>query len=97
MLRKDDILFFISTIDENIPRCVGFTLYRKSAEDIVDNNQCDIHEQTYKYAVIEEIEHEGLYPDVKAEEWYRWSDNKHKYIRCVKPDQFKNYGNFAIG
>lgn len=93
-------LYFISTLNENNEygsRCVGFTVFRKSAEDIIENSINDIHEQTYKYAVIEEIEREGLYPDVRLEEWFCWSDKENKYIPIEKPEQFKHLCNFAIG
>lgn len=92
-------MFFISTLNENDEygsRCVGFTNNLKDAFVIVLRNVNDIHEQTYKYAVIEEINEPGLYPDVESEKWFEWTGDKY-YPLIDKPKQFKNYGNFAIG
>lgn len=90
-------MFFVSTLNksgEYGPRCVGFTYKFTDALKIISNNICDIHEQTYTYAVIEEME-EGLYPEVVSEEWFEWVDGG--YYPIDKPEQFKQYGNFAIG
>lgn len=76
------------------PRCVGFFQYEKTALDVIEKNMNYIHEQTYKYAVLEELE-PGLYPDAKFEHWFEWKDGRYQEIN--KPEQFRHLCNFAIG
>lgn len=90
-------MFFISTLNDNGeygPRCIGFTHRLDDAIKAILDNVCDIHEQTFTYALIEDIE-EGLYPNVVSEKWFEWTDDG--YHPIDKPEQFRQYGNFAIG
>ncbi len=66
--------------------------------ECVIGNYGDIHETTYRYAVIEEFD-EGLYNIPKLEKWFRWTGNNDsgKYVECKKPDSLKRTVCFGIG
>ncbi|MED2737382.1 hypothetical protein [Bacillus toyonensis] len=74
-LEKNDIT---KSYNFGYKRVVGAFSDIDEARKAVVNNSCDICEQTYKYALIEEVEI-GLYPDVLLQELYR-TDNMMKKI-----------------
>jgi len=87
----------ITTIDDKkFPygsRTVGFYFDLEIAIDEVENNSCDIHENSFKYCVIESIT-QGLYIyDIKGI-WFEWKEES--YIQIKKPEKFKGVG-YGIG
>jgi len=91
--------YFVTTIRKNFQcRTVGWYSELKDAEECVEKNYCDIYEDGYyPFAVIEEVK-EGIYPiPGESEQWYEWDKSKEQYIKCEKPEFFKNCVNFAIG
>lgn len=97
-------IFTVTTIDKLTPingignsRCVGWFGTESDAKYVVENNCGDIWEYSYQYAVIEKIG-SGLYQHPKKEIWYKWNDDKKRYIELSeKPDAIKNVVNFGIG
>ena len=91
-------MYFIATItdlsgiDQRVP---GYFITQQAAIDVVEKNRCDIHENCYKYAVIEELS-SGLYPDDLSEPlFYEWKDGK--YQRIDRPTEWESVCNFTIG
>lgn len=83
----------IAKIEES--RTIGYFLTLEAAKRVVKNNICDIHEDYYKYAVIEEVE-PGLYSSTESKSfWYRWTTNG--YRRIQKPSQLSQVVGFTIG
>ena len=78
-------------------RTVGFAFTLEEAKEWVETNVCDIHEDLYKYAVIEGVS-AGLYTSSATKSiWYKWSKSKKKYILIDKPVQLKQLAGFTIG
>jgi hypothetical protein len=75
-------------------RTIGWYGDLISAKATVENNFCDIHETVYEYAIIEEV-HAGLYPDIQVEVWFQWKNGK--YVEIPKPEEIKDFCNWAIG
>jgi len=75
-------------------RTFGWYPYEEWAKRAVKNNECDIHECSYLYAVIEEFEY-GVFPLRKREWWYKW--NGKKYISIDKPKKEKRIVNYGMG
>ena len=96
-------IYTITTIQERkLPkpmdtRCVGYCTTFQEAEDEVLNNSMDIHEDSYKYAVIEEVA-PGIYNFLRKEVWYEWDDSVNSYKKLEqKPEQFKHIVCWGIG
>ena len=90
--RKADT-YGIAEIEES--RTIGYFLTLEEAKRVVKNNICDIHEDYYKYAIIEEVG-PGLYASTEAKEfWYRWTKNGYRPIQ--KPSQLNQVVGFTIG
>ncbi len=83
---------------ENYPeiRCVGYLLDLNEVIKHVENNILDIHECSYKYAVIEKVS-EGFYPHSEEIQWFEWNTDKYKYVKTTKPKSLKNTSSFGIG
>ena len=76
-------------------RTIGYFLTLEDARKVVRNNLYDIHENYYKYAVIEEVE-PGLYSSTESKSfWYRWTTRG--YRRIQKPSQISQIVGFTIG
>ena len=76
--------------------CIGFYSDFNIALNIVTNNICDIHEQSYDYCVIESF-CEGIYESSTKEIWFEWVNSRKCYTECEKPKSFTSTKNFAIG
>ncbi len=90
-------LYFIATIEDlslEIDRVPGFFETQERAIDVIKNNKCDIHENCYRYAVIECLE-PGLYPDDLDPLFYEWIDGR--YQRIEKPKEWEGICGFTIG
>ena len=77
-------------------RTVGWVKTFEEAEEIVLNNQGDIFEYMYDYAIIEEVE-EGLYPFSFTRWLYKIDLKERKYYRIEEPDWIGKYINLGIG
>lgn len=93
--------YFITMVKErknnlnNMFHCIGFYSDFNVARNVVVNNICDIHEQTYEYCVIESFG-EGIYETSTNEVWFEWINSKKCYVECEKPKSFMSTKNFAI-
>ena len=76
-------------------RTIGYVLTLNEAKYIIKNNCYDIHENYYKYAIIEEVG-PGIYSSTDTKSfWYRWTRNG--YRRIQKPSQLSQVVGFTIG
>jgi len=75
-------------------RTVGYYSSREQAFNVVLNNQCDLWETIYTYAVVEYIE-PGLYP-IAVDRWFfKWNINTMQYEPIGRLAD--NFGNYAFG
>jgi hypothetical protein len=77
-------------------RCVGYFDEMDQAIYSVSNNDCDIHEFSYNWAVIEHCG-PGLYPDALCEIWYQWIPKVKGYVLSGKPKALERTVHFGIG
>ena len=83
----------IAEIEES--RTIGYFLTLEEAKRVIKNNIYDIHENYYRYAVIEEVE-PGLYSSTESQSiWYKWTTRG--YRRIQKPGQLSQIVGFTIG
>lgn len=76
-------------------RTIGYFSTLEEAKAAIETNCCDMHEDCYKYAVIEEVT-DGLYTAcISSSFWCKWKDNK--YVSINKPDELKFITGFTIG
>ena len=76
-------------------RTIGYALTLGEARRWVKQNVCDIHEDYYKYVVIEEVS-PGIYTSTDSRSfWYKWTKAGYKPI--PKPGQIKQVVSFTIG
>lgn len=91
-------IFTITTLRDLSPiasqRVVGFFYDLDQCKKVVENNDLDIHENFYKYAVVEKV-HEGLYSTDGERYFYEWIEGKYVSIDC--PEEVSNVINFGIG
>ena len=98
---ENQSIFTITTLRDDLPnraRCVGFYFKLSDAEEIVENNACDIFEEGYyPYCVIEELK-QGIYFFPRNEIWYEWSLDSDMYVKMnEKPKRFNKIACFGIG
>lgn len=72
---------------------MGFTFSLQKAKEIVINNKCDIHEQSFKYALVEQYE-QGIYHIPKKEYWFEWINCN--YVEIQKPEKLKHITAFGM-
>jgi len=82
-------------------RTFGWYPSLKKAREAVVTNDGDIHEYSFKYAVIEKVAngvHGGWLYNYK-ENWYEWegAHENGKYIPIEKPEPLKNVIAWGIG
>jgi len=82
-------------------RCFGWVSSFKQANEIVENNDCDLHEYSYKYAVIEKTAdgpHAG-FGQGRKEWWYKWegSHETGAFEPIEKPEHLKCVVGWGIG
>ena len=80
-------------------RCVGFYHDKKSAEEAVEENRCDIFECLYDYAVIEQTP-PGVYGTSSAEyeRWfYKYDHENKRYDPIEEPECVKHIYGFGVG
>ncbi|HEY4490081.1 MAG TPA: hypothetical protein VJC12_02395 [Candidatus Paceibacterota bacterium] len=101
--RKKDalILYSVTTIVPGYPneesqrkggkRTVAICTTLKRAREIIESNEGDIFETSYRYVVIEGITADALYCYHPGKQyWYHWkgTSEKGKYIRGRRPKEF---------
>lgn len=74
-------------------RVIGYFHKLKDAKNAIKHNAGDIHEDSYNYAVIEDIE-EGIYPVADKIQFY-WFNGK-KYEEAEPPYCADTITNFAL-
>lgn len=94
-------MYFITTIriknnEVQTQRCVGYVDTYEKAEQIIINNEYDINETIYQYAIIENIPM-GLYQYDEHPQWFKWNDLLEIYEKCESPKFLKNWIGFGIG
>lgn len=81
-------------------RCFGWHPSLKKAKETVENNYSDIHEYSYKYAVIEKVA-DGMRMGLErpGEWWYEWegSHEDGKYVAINKPRELKGVIGWGTG
>lgn len=75
-------------------RTFGYYKDKDVALEMVKCNNCDIYEQMYRYAVVEEIP-EGLYTLAENRWFFEWDSDTKSYIP-IEPF-IDNGGNYAFG
>ena len=78
-------------------RNIGYYCDLNAAQETVINNECDIWETIYTYAMIEEV-YEGLYGSAGTRTWwYKYNDKIGMYEEMPQPEFTKNRFGFTIG
>ena len=79
-------------------RLVGWYSEFEDAYSSVSANTCDMNENCYKYALIEECR-EGLYKPAAANKrwWFEYNRDKDRYFQINEPDSVKGLCGFTIG
>lgn len=77
-------------------RTFGYYFRKGDAVEAVINNNADIHEYTYRYAVIEHIP-EGLYNVALDRLFFEWNEDAQRYD-MIDGEPFEDcFGNYAFG
>lgn len=77
-------------------RPIGYYPHKEMAIEDVLENAIDMHEDMYKYAVIEKIPM-GLYQLAEERIFFKWDEDKHGFFE-VDGKQFEDcFGNYAFG
>jgi hypothetical protein len=63
---------------------------------VVDGNITDIHEYSYEYAQIEEVP-SGLTSLPRREWWWRWDTKADRWLKAVRPDDYRGVVCMSIG
>ena len=71
-------------------RCFGWFPTKNRAVTAVLNNCCDIHERSYKYAIVEKVG-SGIHGSIgrSDEEWFEWNDQLGRFYPTDKPKELK--------
>lgn len=83
-------------LDMGVSRVVGYYNNFYDADMVLKNNNCNIHESIYHYAIVEKIK-EGIYPIVKNRWFYKYDKNNNGFFPVEEPVEFKNHTNIALG
>ncbi len=101
MPAKKRVIYTITTLNVKEGqwdiRCIGYYFSERIAIKEVEYNGGDMHEDSYEYAVVEEV-HPGLYDVNRKETWFKWNKASEKYeIIEEKPVLFKQTCCYGIG
>lgn len=85
-------------------RAFGWFSSLKKAKEAVENNYCDIHECSYKYAIIEKTV-EGFHCGLNyyKEYWYQWEgddwrgSDAGKFVPINKPSELEKIISWGLG
>lgn len=75
-------------------RCVGFFKNKNEAENAVLNNDNNIHDNIYEYAIVEQMS-SGIKTRDISRSVYHW--NGKAYEKIMVPSLLKYMSNFGIG
>lgn len=94
-------MYFITTIQIKnnqiqSTRCVGYVSDLDLAKEIIENNEYDLNETIYNYALIENIP-EGIYQYDMSPLWFKFNELDEKYKPCEIPECCKNNVGFGMG
>lgn len=84
--------------DTGSDRIVGYFFDKDEAFHHVMNNDCDIWEYTYDYAIIERVE-PGFYESAgRDDRWFfKFNHDKCEYERIDEPESYEHFSGFTIG
>ena len=77
-------------------RAIGYYSHKEMAIEDVLENAIDMHEDMYKYAVIEFIPC-GLYQPATEKIFFEWDDQSGHYLEVDSENFSDDFGNYAIG
>ena len=77
-------------------RTFGYYTHKERAIECLHNNNLDIHEDMYDYAVVEKIPM-GLYPLAEERIFFKWDEEKHLFSEIDGTEFANNFGNYAFG
>ena len=77
-------------------RTVGYYPHREWAIEDLHNNNLDIHEYLYDYAVVEKIPM-GLYSLVEETIYFKWNEDKQGFYEIDGTNMQDCFGNYAFG
>lgn len=77
-------------------RTFGYYPHKERAIECLHNNNLDIHEDMYDYAVVEEIPM-GLYTLAEERIFFKWDEEKHRFSEIDGAEFADNFGNYAFG
>lgn len=95
-------MYFVTVLSSPTDsRCVGYFDNLEEAIERTEENELDIQERSFRYAVIENIKENCFYPicfDKKNSVWLEWNKETERFVRIEKcPEQFSYMCNFGIG
>lgn len=82
--------------DTGLCRTWGFYSDVNRAISALHNNETDMHEYFYDYAIIEEYD-EGICNDMSHYQWFKWDDERDGYFEIDEPRCVSRMCCFAIG
>lgn len=82
--------------DTGFHRTWGFYSNAEDAIDALHNNEADMHECFYDYAIIEEY-NEGICNDTSCYQWFKWDNDRGGYFEIDEPRCVSRMCCFAIG
>ena len=77
-------------------RTIGYYQHKEMAIEDVLENAIDMHEDMYKYAVIEFIPC-GLYQPATEKIFFEWDGQSGHYLEVDSENFSDDFGNYAIG
>jgi hypothetical protein len=82
--------------DIGASRTFGYYPHRHWAIEDLHNNNTDLHECLYDYAVVEKIPM-GLYPLAEERIFFKWDEAKQGFYEIDGADMQNGFGNYAFG
>ena len=103
---KEENMWFITVFEKYVKtntapdigefRPIGYYPHKEMAIEDVLENAIDMHEDMYKYAVIEFIPC-GLYQPATEKIFFEWDDQSGHYLEVDSENFSDDFGNYAIG
>lgn len=83
-------------LDTGAERVFGFVRSFREAKDDLNNNNCDMHEYLYNYAIVEEMK-PCIHPEVINAWYFKWDEEKNGFFEIEKPKEFDHFCNISLG
>lgn len=77
-------------------RTFGYYPHKEWAIEDLHNNNTDLHERLYNYAVVEKIPM-GLYPLAEERIFFKWDEEKQGFFEVDGAEFEDCFGNYAFG